>query len=141
MASQCTYLAYVSIKTSLMNHKPSKSSVFTKTLSSLPVSHLPSYTISHDHPCTLVLTSYPNTLSKGKERKGKERVTYSTHTNTAHITCLLISTLTQPLIISYFLVLCSSVYTTGIPLPLLLYVCLSVRHKWNSKKKKKLAYT
>ena len=66
MASQCAYLAYVSTKISHMNHKPSKSSVSIRTHSSLPVSHLPSYTFhtvihvleyslhtqTHHHICT-----------------------------------------------------------------------------------------
>ena len=44
MASQCTYLAYVSTKISHMDHKPSKSSVSVRTHSSLLVSHLSSHT-------------------------------------------------------------------------------------------------
>ena len=64
MASQCAYLAYVSTKISHMYHKPSKSSVSTRTVSSLPVSHLPSYTISQDHPCTQILTSYYEYITK-----------------------------------------------------------------------------
>merc|ERR1712023_353811 len=54
------------------------------------------------------------------------------------LACLLISTLTQPLIISYFfLVSCSSVYTTTrIPLSLILYhIGMSVGPPQNAKKK------